>query len=113
MELSAPLMGFLASLGVPVVWLVPITAVAVILLQKYLPNLKMPSLPVSPVTPPVPVEPKPVTPLFPNLSDRPVLDLLLKLLSLKAAGAVKEEDQIFASLLFKEALEPKRVELKG
>lgn len=113
MELSAPLLQLLSSLGIPAVWLVPLTALLVLLIQRFAPNLKLPTTPKP--TDPQPVNPTPVpapAPLLPNLSDRPVLSLLLSLFALKASGAFKEDDQALASLLLKDTSGLKKIEVE-
>lgn len=97
MELSAPLMQLLSTLGLPVWLLIPVTAVLTLLLKDKLKNIPLPKLPSNPE--PVPPEPTPVNPVpdSPILPNNPILDALLRLLlNLRAKGAVNEEKMVSA-----------------
>lgn len=110
MELSAPLLQLLAGLGIGPVWLVPLTGLIILLVQKYFPGLKLPVAPTPEPVKPTPINPNPVLPVLP---ERPtLLSLILQILSLKANGGVKVEENALVELLAKEVTSLKQYEIK-
>lgn len=98
MDLSSQLIALLTSLGVPVIWVVPLSVVIGFLVKKYLPNL--PSMPfINPKPTPTPTP----TPDVPLLSDRPLLNSLLSLLTkLRSGTPLSVEEKAIADVIVKE-----------